>query len=314
MVYIIIIMLSRSPSLYLPHALAAIPNLETKCSLYTLGNATLVLTKRRTIDPDVDCPGDNITLMCSITSNIDALEVTWIITLGQEKRNITLDANTVLGREQSVAMNMFVTLEDFVKANHAVSRFTIVPEIGVDQPRTLLQCTVRGLVSSSVIAIDVVNPTGKYDSLGQSDHVLCMSHHLLNQSTPYFALGICGVTSLDWSKACDITVTIEYYSWVHACVTKSLLSSPISLLWHLSASLSCIACNSDAVKGLINPLIGRGQSSPALLTNADGEKLVDTDIGCRFLDVPRLPTADWRWLRGARHFWMASALFSRLES
>ena len=137
-----------------------------KCSLYIPGNATLVLSQQRTVDPDVDCPGDNITSVCTIRTSVDDLEVIWRITLGEGERNITLDANTVLGREQNVATNMFITLEEFGSTSHAVSRFTIVPAIGVTLPRTLLQCSVTGLASSSVITINIVNPTGKHDSKG----------------------------------------------------------------------------------------------------------------------------------------------------
>ena len=124
----------------------------------------MVLTQRRTMNPDFDCPGDNITCVCTISTYIANLEVVWRITLGEEERNVTLDANTVLGRKQNIATNMFITLEEFASTSYAVSRFTIVPAIDVTLPRILLQCSVTGLVSSPVITIDVVNPISKCDS------------------------------------------------------------------------------------------------------------------------------------------------------
>ena len=169
-----------------------------------------MLTQRHTIDPEFDCPGDNITCVCTISTNIDPLQVVWMITLDEEEGNVTLDANTVLGMEQSVAMNMFIILEEFVNTSHAVSRFTIVPEIDVTLPRILLQCSVTGVVSSSVITIDVVNPTGKHEwnLHGQSDHHACAAI----QSTHYPAHYKDLCSSIGMKYAAIYTVTVQYMS------------------------------------------------------------------------------------------------------
>ena len=122
--------------------------------------ADLTLHERITQRSDIDCPGDTISYNCSVESNSETVELTWVITLPKEVApiNITYDSTSSLNEIDLLDIYVNATLTEYTHDLYIESliTFTLFEDINING--TELQCSSSDL--DSVIVEVFANITG----------------------------------------------------------------------------------------------------------------------------------------------------------
>ena len=110
----------------------------------------MTFKERRNFQPDIDCPGDTISYICSIASNAYNLRLTWVVIfLGQPPITITYDADSVRDTVDLLGMNVSSTLMEFRARNNIESVITLTFLSDVYANKTMLECNFAGLTNDT---------------------------------------------------------------------------------------------------------------------------------------------------------------------
>ena len=122
----------------------------------------LTLHERITQRSDIDCPGDTISYNCSVESNSETVELTWIITLPNEFApiNITYNSTSLLNQRDQLDIYVNSTLTEYTHDQYIETLITFTLFEDVDINGTELQCRSSDL--DSVIVEVFANITGNF--------------------------------------------------------------------------------------------------------------------------------------------------------
>ena len=118
--------------------------------------------ERNTLRNDIECPGDTVPYNCSITSNSEAVQLTWRVTLpGMSPLNVTLD-NSSISTVQHLGVNITSVLIEFRTDEYAESVifFTVLSDVAMNG--TKLSCISEDLNEESATVFFNISGTILY--------------------------------------------------------------------------------------------------------------------------------------------------------
>ena len=111
----------------------------------------LVLLLRNVSRPDIECPGDVILFRCSVQSNSETVQLSWLVTFpGQETITISYNNESNTNTLEYYPVNITARLTQYTSDQSAESELQLTVLQNVTMSGTILECMSEDLASRNV--------------------------------------------------------------------------------------------------------------------------------------------------------------------
>ena len=109
---------------------------------------------------DIECPGDTISYRCSVQSNSETVQLSWMVTFpGQEAITMSYIDNSYLNSVVLLDVNVSTTLTQYIMDEFIESEIVLTVLQNISMNGTLLECRSEDLASKNLTVF--VNTSGK---------------------------------------------------------------------------------------------------------------------------------------------------------